>query len=121
MSTPYDAGSQPTDTTYCNFTVGQHVVCLKTDGFDAGHVPLEPYELPQEGKVYTVRRLEIGMMKGQPSLTVKEIPEQRILLSINGSLITAVLLFEACNFRPLQKLKVEDFLVAETPVDSVPA
>jgi hypothetical protein len=113
---------QPGDTTYCNFEVGQHVVCVKEDDMPDGLEIIDPLFLPTVGKIYTVRCLELGDISKELCLKFEEIPDQDgVRFTWHNVTYSGSVLYPARNFRPLQKLKVEDFLVAETPVDSVPA
>lgn len=112
---------------YCGFEVGQHVVYLDGE-------PRNEYQRrmrvkwvrrglkrPVNGRVYTVRLVFIGVTR-DPScptpvcLLLDEIhnPPERAL---GGDV--RELGFYAELFRPLPKLRVEDFLAASTPKDVV--
>lgn len=84
-----------------NFHVGQHVVYI---GKGRGVVckPLKP------GRVYTVRMLAIAL-DGMPVLYVEEV---RNRLHSNGR----ELAYMRSKFRPLKKLKVEDFTSVDEPI-----
>ena len=120
MTTRNDTGLQG----YCGFEVGQHVVCVAEEQF-GDCVPITKPILPKVGKVYEVRRVHIGSLTstapGFVGLLLKEIPDQIITYRLDGFTRQGKAYFEAKNFRPLPKLRVEDFLAASTPKDVVSA
>lgn len=110
------SGSAQDNTGYCGFVVGQHVVCINDENrAPAGVTVLEQLILPEKGKVYTVRALVIGVLGRAPCLSLVEIPDQTVRIEWNGKPWFGDVIFKACDFRPLKKLKVEDFMSA--PVD----
>jgi hypothetical protein len=63
-----------------------------------------------------VRYVSIGVIKQEVCLKLEEIPEQVLRFVWDGERYTGDVMFSAASFRPLPKLKVEDFLSAP-PVD----
>ncbi len=104
-------------TTYCGFQVGQHVACVRNVNDDKlpGVVLLEPVEIPSVGRVYTVAAVSISEVGNQVCLTLDEIPAQRVRFLYFGQPATGDILFPAKFFRPLPKLKVEDFVTTRAP------
>lgn len=111
------------DSTFCGspFVVGQHVVYVN-DEMPSQHAldrwNANGFERPTKNKVYTVREIFIGT-HGGPVLLLREIinPLGRML---DGS--TREPGFDARRFRPLQKLKLEDFMpIVEHLTDEVRA
>ncbi|CAK7259117.1 MULTISPECIES: hypothetical protein [unclassified Shinella] len=116
MTTRNDIGSQG----YCGFVVGQHVV-FKFDfpGRYKAKWEKRGVRFPSVGTVYTVRKVLIAPKTREVALLLNEIHNP----SITSAGVRTEAFFKARRFRPLQKLKVEDFLSAKTPVDGeqVPA
>lgn len=116
MTTRNDDRSQG----YCGFVVGQHVV-FKFDfpGRYKAKWEKRGVRFPSVGTVYTVRKVLIAPDSLEVALLLNEIRNPDIPTA--GLRMEAF--FKARRFRPLQKLKVEDFLSTKTPVDGerVPA
>lgn len=107
-------GSAQDNTGYCAFVVGQHVVCI-TDDFMKSSALRRKWErrgvrYPSKNKVYTIR--QIYLTSKYVGVLLEEIRNPLVPTRERG-LIEAG--FTARKFRPLPKLKVEDFLSA--PVD----
>lgn len=97
----------------CKFVVGQHVLCIAETKEYPGVVLLTPVTFPEVGKVYTVKRIGIGCMLGleRVCIVLEEIGEQNCEIEYYGTrYIAENVLFEAACFRPLNRLKVEDFM-----------
>lgn len=89
----------------CKFVVGQHVLCIAETKEYPGLVLLTSVTFPEVGKVYTVIGLE------RVCIVLKEIGEQDCEIEYYGQrYIAENVLFEAVCFRPLDRLKVEDFM-----------
>lgn len=117
MTTRNEDGSQG----YCGFVVGQHVVCIGhtfADEKARNRWIRRGVTFPDIGKVYTVRR--VLLLPYSTALLLDEIRNPIVRCREAGD---QEAFFRASCFRPLQKLKVEDFLSTKTPVDSerVPA
>ena len=117
--------SQPfkgADTTFCGLYVGQHVVCL-TD-YDLNHPQVRKIvalggtaNLPRRNIVYTVRGIE-PRRRGGFHIWLQEIVNAPIRMR-HCSYEPG---FPAKHFRPLQKLKLEDFMpIVEHLTDEVRA
>lgn len=96
--------------------VGQHVVCVKDfsdemNGYRVQQLIVRGCSLPTKGTVYTLRTVESDATVGV-GVRLEEIANPAFEWS-NG--ITAEPGFAAHRFRPLQKLKVEDFLEVKAP------
>lgn len=91
----------------CNFHVGQKVVCVGDDVASGpeGHVVLTPIILPVKGQIYTVRSIEIGLVKGEPCLRLDEIADQTADVLADGEIWEVQIVFDASDFRPLVKRK----------------
>jgi hypothetical protein len=92
---------------------GTHVVCIREGKLSvfqrrAGISPIV------KGKVYTVRRHWISRLNGEPLVQLQEIINP-VLPSRRGGDIEGG--YHASCFRPLKKLKTEDFLNAKAPKD----
>jgi len=98
----------------CKLIKGQHVLCI-ADPCDLGMLPFLR-DWPKINKVYTVASVTIDLLRDYPVITVEEIPEQLFFLPALG--ITAQMAWVASAFKPLEKLKVEDFLTEGLEVDA---
>jgi hypothetical protein len=95
------------------FEVGQHVVCIYDFNRNAPNVTwlyAKGGSAPVKGTVYTVR--DIGPYTGDGGIGI------RLVEIINPELVhgdgeTRESRFGASGFRPLKKLKVEDFMKQE--------
>lgn len=85
--------------------VGQHVVYIGT-GKTRRTIPLVP------GKVYTIRELWIAR-DGMPCLYLEEVVNRQARLRGGSS---RELGYMRQSFRPLKKLKIEDFLETKEPL-----
>jgi hypothetical protein len=111
------------DSTFCgsSFVVGQHVVCVN-DNFCPRPGARQKWErlgvrFPKKSTIYTIRRVFISP-KGATALLLDEIKNP--LVPASGVYIEAY--FLASRFRPLQKLKLEDFMpIVEHLTDEVRA
>lgn len=109
--------------TFCasSFVVGQHVVCVN-DNFCPRPGAKQKWErrgvrFPTKNTVYTVRRVFISPA-GHTALLLDEIKNP--VVSTSGGAMEAY--FLTSRFRPLQKLKLEDFMpIVEKLTDRVPA
>ncbi len=93
----------------CNFHVGQKVVCIGDDlasGPD-GHVLLTPIILPVKGKIYTIKSIEIGIVKGEPCLRFEEIEDQTADVLAEGEIWEVQIVFDASDFCPLVDRKTD--------------
>lgn len=118
-SQPFKGGP----TTFCGLYVGQHVVCLHD--YDPSHPQVRKIvalggtaNLPRKNVVYTVRGIEPRRRTGGFRLWLQEI--------VNAPITTPYRRYEpgfpAKHFRPLQKLKLEDFMpIVEHLTDEVVA
>lgn len=102
------------NTTYCGFVVGQHVVCIRE--IEPGNPSTAAIlarggsaNLPKRGTVYTIREVR---------------PRRRGLFLLLAELVNVSIDtcsgpyepgFSVKRFRPLQKLKVEDFMQTRVP------
>ena len=119
MTTRNDNGPQG----YCGFEVGQHVVCVddKWHGFSGWHSRNHMPTGLTKGKVYTVERVYTTAAYWQGAKTVV------VCLSLKEAKKEPAPASPECDgwhvsrFRPLPKLRVEDFLAASTPKDVVSA
>lgn len=107
-------GRTTNDTRYCGFTVGQHVVCVSEMFQKAPHHKRNwerrGVRFPVVNTVYTVRQL-IATPKGI-GLLLAEIHNPLVPVRDFGR----VEAFSPTNkFRPLKKLKVEDFMSINAP------
>lgn len=107
------------------FDIGQHVVCVE-NSVDARGRPIggllsellrEGLVLPTIGKVYTVRNTIVVKADAPIGLLLAEIINSDD--TYGGRIFEKA--FPANWFRPLQRLRVEDFVNTEAPVDGVPA
>lgn len=105
------------DTTYCGFQVGQHVVCVRDDTDDPNVEVLSSIVRPEKGRVYTIRGVRLGVLRKVVCLRFVEIPDQIADVLIGGELFHGDVIFDAANFRPLQKLTPEQFVTTDAPVD----
>lgn len=118
MTTRNDNGPQG----YCGFVVGQHVVCIDNVESHVGwHARNRvPFGLVR-GRVYTIARIYTGdgFYRGvrgkRVNLELVELKKKPSPCAPNNNG------FAAARFRPLPKLRVEDFLAASTPKDVVSA
>lgn len=102
------------DTTYCAFQVGQHVV-LVDDHFDKRPGERTKWvrrgiRFPEMNTVYTIRRVFISP-RGSAALLLAEI--RNPMVPTRAGLMEAY--FVAARFRPLKKLRVEDFMQQRAP------
>lgn len=98
----------------CKFVVGQHVVLTDDKGFPAsGKGVKEGVEVvvPKKGIVYTVRKLMPSAITGEPLILLAEIVNPPIKFK-QGMLEPP---FAARRFKPLDRLKVEDFTEVSEP------
>ncbi|QIG74360.1 hypothetical protein EVC08_048 [Rhizobium phage RHph_N65] len=102
------SGSVQGNTGYCDFVVGQHVVCIDTSNFLLAFEPVPGQEL-EAGRVYTVSAISLDY-----EAVALQVAEHPFLVEEGGW-------YGHWRFRPLQKLKVEDFMQSKTPVEGVPA
>lgn len=91
---------------YCPFKIGQHVVCIDTANYLIGEKVGAPEQL-REGRVYT-----ISALNAFGSIVAVQVAELPWLVDIDGW-------YGHWRFKPLQKLKVEDFMTSDAPVDGV--
>ncbi len=93
----------------CNFHVGQKVVCVGDDlaSVPEGYVLLTPLVLPVKGKIYTVRSIEIGLVRGEACLRLEEIEDQTAEVLAEGELWEIEIVFDASYFRPLVERKTD--------------
>lgn len=110
MTTRNEDGSQG----YCGFVVGQHVVCV--DDSD-GTVGLDKKIELVKGRVYTVHDINAVDFS---AVAIQVVECEKTYEQEDGVYEGW---FGHWRFRPLAKLKVEDFLSTKTPVDGerVPA
>jgi hypothetical protein len=100
--------------------IGQHVVCIALDdSFPEGVIPLEEMTIPTVGTVYTIERISTGELKRETCLVLAEIGEQRLQFLLHGELHEGDVIFPARHFRPLTKLRVEDFTTVTQPTELV--
>lgn len=95
------------------FYVGQHVVCVKSGRktLPSGWTLLEDCAEPVKGTVYTIRHLTISLVDKVLCLKLEEIPDQKSRVrSPEGKVYVASIVFVHTYFRPLQKIRVEDFM-----------
>lgn len=117
MTTRNDTGLQG----YCGFEVGQHVLFTNDRGWaeqlraGGANSSLRKMIRPVVGKVYTIRAIYIDPHYQLPFLLLSEIRNP----PLEWRLGTYESGFSARRFRPLPKLRVEDFLAASTPKDVV--
>lgn len=125
MSTLDNGNSQPNDPTdpiYCGFTVGQHVACVSdpTKNWLPIHFELVP-NLPTVNKVYTVRCVFLHPWDEIPCLRLAELINPARVWNVNkvGAVRPEILEpgFAARCFRPLKKLRIEDFRSGDAPID----
>jgi hypothetical protein len=93
------------------FRIGQHVVCID----DTNWSITLPGPNPIKGNVYTIDGLN---SKDFPALALTLAEFEKIYVE-NGVITEGW--YRADRFRPLQKLKVEDFLPAKAPRKTVDA
>lgn len=92
----------------CKLVPGQHVLCAEKE---VAHPSMRgPIQLPEVGKVYTVARVTIGELNQLPCIILEEIGEQEAIWEIDGVDFICNVLFDARCFKPLDRLKVKDFL-----------
>ncbi|QIG73235.1 hypothetical protein EVC02_014 [Rhizobium phage RHph_N17] len=97
----------------CKLVPGQHVLCIATQTDDLpGDI-----KVPEIGKVYTVGRVTLGEMDPEmsPCVTLEEIGEQEVTVIINGLGYIMNVVFDYRSFKPLDRLKVKDFLTDLVP------
>lgn len=123
MNTASSRGTQE-PTAYCALVVGQHVACVCNNvGFDGTlHPPAtinqlrgRGYTLPEVGTVYTVRDVcafECGVTVRLAE--IKNPPE-----AYRGRIVEGA--YPHFWFRPLPRLRVEDFTNIAAPADTVVA
>lgn len=86
----------------CKFQVGQKVVCVVSDRrAPEGVIILGTVIEPELGRVYTIRKILLGEVRGVACLALEEIPDQRVDLLVNGVPASGDVAFEASGFRPL--------------------
>jgi len=108
--------------TFCSLYVGQHVVCLTDFNVRASSVQAivkigGTANLPRKNVVYTVRSIR-PRRTGGFRLLLQEI----VNAPISNKFGNYEPGFNAKHFRPLQKLKLEDFMpIVEHLTDRVPA
>ncbi|WP_430256515.1 hypothetical protein [Neorhizobium sp. DAR64872/K0K18] len=89
-----------------SFRVGQKVVCVWIEKtYPDGFVVLQEPNMPEIGRVYTVRAVIEGLVKNTPCIKVEEIADQRISALLHGDFVTGDVVFEAAGFRPLVERK----------------
>ncbi|MDK4729364.1 hypothetical protein [Rhizobium phaseoli] len=120
MNTKSGAPKQGDTTGYCAFVVGQHVVCI-TDDFMKSQALRRKWErrgvrYPSKNKVYTVR--QVYLTSKYVGVLLEEIRNPLVPTRERGLTEAG---FLARKFRPLKKLKIEDFMQSKTPVEGVPA
>lgn len=98
----------------CKLVKGQHVLCI-ADPCDPGMFSYLS-DWPKIGKVYTVASISIDLLRHSVVLTVEEIPEQLFFLPILRGY--AAMAWYASSFKPLEKLKIEDFMAEDLEVDA---
>jgi len=98
----------------CKLVKGQHVLCI-ADPCDPGMFP-NLADWPKINKVYTVRTVDIDPLRTHPIITVEEIAPQHFFLPLYG--VTCEMAWIASAFKPLEKLKVEDFMTSDLEVDA---
>lgn len=92
----------------CKLMPGQHVLCVENE---LPHPSMRSaVRLPEVGTVYTVARITIGDLNEMPCIVLEEIGEQDAVWEINGVNYLCNVLFDARCFKPLNPLKVNDFL-----------
>lgn len=92
----------------CNFVVGQKVVCVSDDKTPPeGHVVISDVIFPELGKIYTVRKVQIGRLGNVPCLVFEEIENQQVEVLINGVIWVGEVIFDASAFRPLVARKTD--------------
>ena len=98
----------------CNFKIGQRVICITDyDPLVKGFIFTPSPILPQKYEIYTIRDIHIGEISNNPCLLFEEIPDQSVMVTRNNrKRFLKNLIFSYCNFRPLKKISVEDFLPA---------
>lgn len=99
----------------CKLIKGQHVLCIADPCDPAMFLRLKDY--PKIGKVYTVASVSVDLIRPENVvITVEEIaPETFFLPVLQGY---AAMAWYASAFKPLEKLKVEDFTVEGLEVDA---
>jgi hypothetical protein len=84
--------------------VGDKIVAIPVEmEIPQGCELLEPIQMPEVGKEYTISEIIIGVLYGTPCIKVDEIAEQRIRVKINGDELVGGVVFEASGFRPVQR------------------
>lgn len=93
---------------------GTHIVCIKEARISSYHINhgVKPVV---KGVVYTVRRHWISSFNKNPLVQVREIVNPVLPSRYTGRISEGG--YPAHCFRPLKKLKIEDFLNAKAPED----
>jgi len=66
--------------------------------------------LPEVGKVYTVSRVTMGELREIPCIELAELGEQTVTYEIAGEHWVGTACFDHDCFKPLERLKIKDFL-----------
>lgn len=98
----------------CKLIKGQHVLCI-ADPCDPLMYP-RLHHYPRIGTVYTVRTVNIDPIRGYPVITLIEIAPQLFFMPLYWR--TAEMAWMASAFKPLEKLKVENFMTEDLEVDA---
>lgn len=93
--------------------IGQHVLCIKdfrlTHPRSVARDTLRGMRFPVVGIVYTIREISKARRSGKLSIKLVEIMNPVLPWGYKGSAGSWEASFIASHFRPLTKLKVEDF------------
>lgn len=99
----------------CKLMKGQHVLCIADPCEPAMFRSLRDW--PRINKVYTVASVSVDLIRPEHVvITVEEIAPQTFFLPVLQGY--AQMAWLASSFKPLEKLKVEDFLVEGLEVDA---
>lgn len=112
----------------CKLVVGQHVVTTVSSEFwvelfkSESFEPITPLEFPVPGIVYTVELITLGEIKKCPVIQLEEIgPQGPGRVKWHGEeYVFDAFYFPHEHFRPLDRLKVEDFITEVREVELGP-